>query len=61
MFFLLREIGINGKLLSMEKVMYSETKAAIRINDKITEWFKQRPKSVKSKMTHPQFCYLWVF
>ena len=24
----------------MVKFMYSETKAAIRINDKITEWFK---------------------
>ena len=40
MLFCLKEIGINGKFLSMVKVMYSETKAAIRINDKITDWFR---------------------
>ena len=37
--FRYKQIGINGKFLNMFKAMYDETKAAVRINDKITNWF----------------------
>ena len=35
----LQQAGIQGKFLSMIKVMYKETRSAIRINDNITDWF----------------------
>ena len=36
----LRNVGINGKFLSMIQCMYSKTEAAIKINDKLTDWFQ---------------------
>ena len=35
----LQQAGIQGKFLSMIKVMYKETRSAIRINGNITDWF----------------------
>ena len=48
LFYKLEHLGINGNFLNLIKNIYSKTRCAVKVGDKITNFFKEEGKAVHS-------------